>query len=125
MVYQTPDVEDLQLIQNKLKEASSKIYEALELAAQLKLHPRHLSNLVSMIEHSNGVYQDLLQAAEKPAIETRFNRIPMYGGAIGLAMPSHRLGDINPEEMERMKTELTEQLRGSRVIVNEPMQDGH
>lgn len=104
MTYQPLAVEDLQPIQEKLNEATAKIYEAIELAAQLKLPARNLGSIVSLVEISTGINRELLQLCERP-VETEFNRMPRLGAVPGLARKLH------PEEMEGMQRNFEEDMR--------------
>lgn len=59
-----PTLENIRPIQEKLDEATEKIYEAIELVVQLKLHPRHLKSVVDVTAYINEVTQKLLQATQ-------------------------------------------------------------
>lgn len=119
----TPAVEDLQPIADKLTEASQKIYEAVELAAQLRVKPRHLGGLCSIVEHIENVQIELLEAAKRTprlgvglGVESNTGR---FGGGIGLVAAGRRLGEIQPEEVEKVRAEIAK-VRLERETIDSP-----
>ena len=94
-----PAIEDLQPIADKLAEATQKIYEAVELAAQLKLKPRHLSSICGVVERIESTQMELLEAAKR----TPSPVIPRLNGF-----------EISSEEMERMRQGFLEQMELNR-----------
>lgn len=148
-----PAVEDLQPIADKLTEAQQKIYEAVQLAAQLGIKPRPLTNICSIIEHIDATQMELLEASKR----TPSNHPPMYPSArlntfeipseeiermrrdfleqmelnrrspvAGLAISGRRLGDMQPEEVEKIKAEIAKtKLERELVDSCHAMQDGN
>lgn len=114
----TPAIEDLQPIADKLTEASQKIYEAVELAAQLRINPRHLSGLCSVVEHIGNVQLELFEAAKRtPSLGVGLNP-PVYGGGIGLALAGRRLGETQPEEVKKIRAEIAKVMIERAAIDN-------
>lgn len=106
---QSPAIEDLKAIQEKLSEASERIYEALELAAQLKLKPRYFMGLAELIEHTEQTQSGLLEACQRKAEET--NHPPVHSSAGASRRDIHL---PTPEEMDRMRQYFFEQMELNR-----------
>lgn len=102
----SPAVEDLQPIAALLNEASQKIYEAVQLAAQLKLKPQKLSNICNVVEHIETVQLDLLEAAKRPSLRGD-NHPPMH-------YPRVSEFEIPAEAVEEMRREFLTQMELNR-----------